>query len=160
MLEQFQAPFSTGLSFPTVTVILWQRGLVGLHAPSDGFIGLAYFAIGRAAPNLLCARRKRCALSPVLLAVCGLYCGLRGNPQFLAGCGRCGFRLTGCRELLKALTALLSIYTAFELVPRIPQALAMPSTDQLNELNQSLQEEVRESQAGRSRSAGCRGSGA
>jgi len=48
MLEQFQALFSTGPFVPHGHCYLWQRGLVGLHALSDGFIGLAYFAIAAA----------------------------------------------------------------------------------------------------------------
>lgn len=39
---------------------------------------------------------------------------------------------------IKALTALISVYTAFTLVPIIPQALALPSPAQLEAANSQL----------------------
>lgn len=141
MLEQFQALFSTGPFVPHGHCYLWQRGLVGLHALSDGFIGLAYFAIAAALIYFVQRRkdvpfRQLFWLFAAFIAACGVTHSLAVWTLWFPT-----YWLSG---LLKALTALLSIYTAFELVPRIPQALAMPSTDQLNELNQSLQEEVRD----------------
>ncbi|HEY9298894.1 MAG TPA: PAS domain S-box protein, partial [Phormidium sp.] len=45
---------------------------------------------------------------------------------------------------LKAITALISIYTAFELVFLIPSALALPSPAQLIMANQALEKEINE----------------
>ena len=44
--------------------------------------------------------------------------------------------------LAKAITALVSIYTALELVPLLPKALAIPSPEQLEAANQALKEEI------------------
>jgi signal transduction histidine kinase len=44
--------------------------------------------------------------------------------------------------LVKAITALVSMYTAFELVPLLPKALAIPSPEQLEAANQALKEEI------------------
>jgi PAS domain S-box-containing protein len=141
MIEQLQALFNTGPFVPHGHCYLWQRGLVGLHALSDGFIALAYFAIAAALIYFVQRRkdvpfRQLFWLFAAFIAACGVTHSLAVWTLWFPT-----YWLSG---LLKALTALLSIYTAFELVPRIPQALAMPSTDQLNELNQSLQEEVRD----------------
>ena len=45
---------------------------------------------------------------------------------------------------LKLITALISAYTAFALIPLIPQALALPSPTQLEMINQRLQKEISE----------------
>lgn len=44
--------------------------------------------------------------------------------------------------LLKALTAIASIYTALELVPLVPKALALPSPAQLEAANLELQQQI------------------
>ncbi|HAC64131.1 MAG TPA: hypothetical protein DCF68_11480 [Cyanothece sp. UBA12306] len=45
---------------------------------------------------------------------------------------------------IKALTAIISIYTAIELFPLIPQLLSLPSPSQLEILNHQLQEQIKE----------------
>jgi PAS domain-containing protein len=44
--------------------------------------------------------------------------------------------------LLKAITAVVSLYTAAELCPLIPQALALPSPAQLEATNNQLMQEI------------------
>ena len=46
--------------------------------------------------------------------------------------------------LVKAITAVVSIYTALELVPLLPKALALPSPAQLEVANQALKDEISE----------------
>ncbi|MEQ8958428.1 MAG: PAS domain S-box protein, partial [Coleofasciculus sp. C2-GNP5-27] len=46
--------------------------------------------------------------------------------------------------LIKAVTALVSCYTALVLIPLIPQALALPSPAQLQAANQALEMEIRD----------------
>ena len=45
---------------------------------------------------------------------------------------------------MKAITAIVSLYTASELVPLIPTALAMPSPAQLESANLALEHEIAE----------------
>jgi PAS domain S-box-containing protein len=47
---------------------------------------------------------------------------------------------------IKAITALVSLYTASELYPLIPQALSLPSPEQLEIANKALAEEIKERQ--------------
>ncbi|NJK62618.1 MAG: GAF domain-containing protein [Synechococcaceae cyanobacterium SM2_3_1] len=47
---------------------------------------------------------------------------------------------------LKAITAAISIYTALELIPLVPQILAVPSPAQLAQANQLLEEQVQQRQ--------------
>ncbi|HEY9668792.1 MAG TPA: PAS domain S-box protein, partial [Coleofasciculaceae cyanobacterium] len=46
--------------------------------------------------------------------------------------------------LIKAITALVSLYTAFSLVPLVPKALALPSSKQLEKANLELEREITE----------------
>ncbi|MFN6469275.1 MAG: EAL domain-containing protein [Nostoc sp. SerVER01] len=46
--------------------------------------------------------------------------------------------------LIKAITALVSLYTACELIPLIPKALALPSSAQLEAANRELEREISE----------------
>ena len=47
--------------------------------------------------------------------------------------------LSGC---IKAITAIISLYTASELIPLIPKALALPSSAQLEAANRELEREI------------------
>jgi PAS domain S-box-containing protein len=141
MFKQLQALVTAGPFVPHGHCYLWQRGLVGLHALSDGFIALAYFAIAAALIYFVQRRadvpfRRLFWLFAAFIAACGVTHSLAVWTLW--------FPTYWVSGLLKALTALVSIYTAFELVPRIPLALAMPSPGQLSELNQSLQAEIRD----------------
>lgn len=139
MVNQLQALLNSGTFVPHGHCYLWQSNLVALHALSDGFIALAYFAIAAALIYFVQRRedvpfRHLFWLFAAFIASCGVTHTLAVWTLW--------FPTYWVSGLLKALTALLSIYTAFELVPGIPTALAMPSSNQLNQLNQSLQDEI------------------
>lgn len=120
---------------------LWKPGLVGLHIASDALIALAYYSI----PLMLVyfvQKRRDIPFNWIFLMF----------GAFIIACGTTHimeiwtlwhptYWLSG---LLKAGTAAVSLYTAGELIPLIPQALALPSPAQLEEANQSLQQEIRE----------------
>jgi PAS domain S-box-containing protein len=114
-----------------------------LHAVSDGVIAAAYFAIATALIYFVQQRqdvpfRGLFWLFAAFIAACGLTHTLAvwtlWFPQYW---------LSGTA---KAVTAVISLFTALELVPRIPQALALPSVGELERLNQSLSDEVAERQ--------------
>jgi signal transduction histidine kinase len=117
---------------------LWQPGLVWLHILSDGLIALAYYSIPTA---LLYFVRKRQDLPFNRLVL------LFG--AFIIACGTTHLMeiwtlwhpIYWLAGLLKALTAIVSLYTAFELVILMPQVIAFPS---LAATNKKLAREVGE----------------
>lgn len=120
---------------------LWQRELVGLHLLSDLLIALAYYSI----PALLVYfvyKRRDIPFSWIFL--------LFG--AFIISCGTThimevwtlwhpAYWLSGT---IKALTAGISLYTAAQLIPLIPKALALPSPAQLEAANRALTAEITE----------------
>lgn len=123
---------------------LWKPGLVWLHAASDGLIAIAYFLIAIALIFFVQQRRDvpfRTIfwLFAAFIAACGITHTLAvwtlwvPNYWFSGG--------------MKALTALVSFYTALTLIPLIPQALTVPSPYELERLNRTLKEEISQRQA-------------
>ncbi|HLO50428.1 MAG TPA: PAS domain-containing protein [Kamptonema sp.] len=120
---------------------LWQKELVGLHLVSDLLIALAYYSI----PILLVYfvyKRQDVPFSWIFL--------LFG--AFIISCGTTHimevwtlwhptYWLSGT---VKAITAIVSLYTAAELVPLMPKALALPSPAQLAAANQALTAQIRD----------------
>ncbi len=120
---------------------LWQTNLVGLHLVSDTLIGLAYYSIPCTLFYFVQKRKDVPFTSIVLLFV-----------AFIVFCGTSHFMsvwtlwhpdywLSGS---IKAITAGISVYTALQLIPVIPQALDLPSPAQLEKINQQLQQEIAE----------------
>ena len=120
---------------------LWQPGLVWLHIASDLLIALAYYSI----PIMLIyfvRQRRDLPFDWIFLLF----------SSFIVACGTTHvmevwtlwhptYWLSG---LLKAITAVVSLYTAAELCPLIPQALALPSPVQLETTNNQLMQEIRD----------------
>ncbi|MBD2439373.1 ATP-binding protein [Nostoc sp. FACHB-110] len=118
---------------------LWKPLLVWLNIISDGTIALAYYSI----PLLLIyfiSKRQDVPFNGVFL--------LFG--AFILACGS-GHLMDiwtlwypdyWVSSILKALTAIISIYTAFALISLIPQALTLPSPAQLEAINQELKSEI------------------
>ena len=118
---------------------LWQTPLVGLHVVSDGLIALAYYSI----PIALVYFVRRVDDLPfknifLLFGVFILSCGTvhvieiwtLWHPDYWIF----GF--------FKAVTALISLYTALSLIPILPQALKLPSPQHLSILNQQLNRQI------------------
>jgi PAS domain S-box-containing protein len=138
MIAQF---FETGGFIPHGHCYLWQTNLVGLHILSDGLIALAYYSI----PIMLIyfVRHRQDTPFPKVVFLFS---------AFIIACGTTHimdiwtlwyptYWLSGG---LKAITALISIYTASELWFLIPSALALPSPAQLIAANQALEKEIDE----------------
>jgi signal transduction histidine kinase len=121
--------------------LLWEPGLVWLHAGSDALIGLAYYSIPLALVSFV-RRRRDLAFSWVfwLFAAFILACG---TTHFLSivTLWQPFYWLDGA---IKAVTALLSIATAIILWPLIPRALALPSPAVLREVNSELARQIAE----------------
>lgn len=122
---------------------LWKTDLVWLHIMSDSLIALAYYSIPI---TLVYFVRKREDLPFNWIFL------LFGS--FIIACGTTHlmeiwtlwhptYWLSGS---IKAVTALVSVYTALELVPLVPQALALPSPAQLEAANEQLLHQINERQ--------------
>lgn len=120
---------------------LWQRELVALHVVSDSAIAITYFSIPL---SLLYVVFKRKDLP--FRNIFWLF------GAFIFSCGTTHvmevwtlwhpvYWLSGT---VKFITALISAYTAFALIPLIPQALVLTTPTQLGMINQILQTEIAE----------------
>lgn len=120
---------------------LWDPGLVGLHVASDALIAIAYFSIPLALIHFV--RQRKDLPYPWLFQLFG---------AFIIACG-----LTHIMEIwtlwhpiywvsgvLKASTAIISLTTAIALIPVIPQALRLPSRQELEQAKAELEKRVTE----------------
>lgn len=122
---------------------LWQRELVWLHVASDSLIALAYYSIPLSLLYVV-FQRKDLPFRNIfwLFGAFILSCGTTHVMEVWT-LWHPVYWLSGS---LKLITALISAYTAFALIPLIPQALALPSPTQLEMINQRLQKEISERQ--------------
>lgn len=122
---------------------LWQTPLVWLHVVSDTFIALAYYSIPLTLIYFI-QKRKDVPFKGVFVLF----------SAFILSCGTThilevwtlwypAYWLSGT---IKACTALISIFTAIELYPLIPKAIALPSPRELEALNQELERQNQERQ--------------
>jgi PAS domain S-box-containing protein len=133
--------FSSGAFIPHGHCYLWKPGLVWLHVMSDALIAIAYYSIPI---TLVYFVRKRDDLPFNWIFL------LFG--AFIVACGTTHimeiwtlwhptYWLSG---FIKAITALVSVYTALMLVPLVPLALALPNPRQLEKANLELEREITE----------------
>ncbi len=131
--------FVAGPFIPHGHCYLWKPSLVWLHLVSDSLIALAYYSIPL---TLFYFVRKRQDLpfSWIFLLFA----------TFIVSCGTTHilevwtlwhptYWLSGA---VKAVTAIVSLITAYMLMPLVPQALALPSPAQLEQANQALQTQI------------------
>jgi signal transduction histidine kinase len=147
MLDFFSKLFSTDF-MPHGYCMRWSPGVIWLHVSSDALIALAYFIIPFA---LIYFVRKRKDLAFnwmfVLFGIFILACGtthILGIVTLWAPV----YRLDG---LVKAITALASIPTAFLLVRLVPAAVNLPSPNDLRreiDRRTAAENKLRETNAG------------
>jgi len=135
----FNYPFHSNGFIPHGHCYLWQTGLVWLHIISDATIAFAYYSI----PFLLIyfiSKRKDVPFNGVFLLFGAfiIACGT-GHLMDIWTLWHPDYWIAGA---LKALTAIISIYTAFALFYLMPQALALPSPAQLEVINRALSTEI------------------
>ncbi|HEY9880837.1 MAG TPA: PAS domain S-box protein [Leptolyngbyaceae cyanobacterium] len=120
---------------------LWKPELVYLHLVSDALIAAAYYSIPI---TLLYFIRKRKDLPFhkifLLFAAFIVSCGT----THLAAIWTLWYPTYWLSGAIKAFTALISVFTALELIPLVPLALALPSPAQLETVNQNLQAQIKE----------------
>ena len=102
----------------------WEPGLVWLHVTSDVVTGLAYYVI--TAAMIYFAVKRRDVPFIWIFLIFALFIFACGTTHFLAAYTvyRPDYWIEG---YVKAITALVSIAAAVVYIPRIPQAIGMPS---------------------------------
>ncbi|MCC5898431.1 MAG: response regulator [Phormidium sp. BM_Day4_Bin.17] len=122
---------------------LWESSLVRLHVISDSLIALSYYSI----PLILIYFSRQREDLP-FRGILWLFCA------FILACGTShlleiwtlwhpSYWLSGS---LKAITALISLYTALSLISFVPKALAFRSPQELEALNSELEQEIEQRQ--------------
>ncbi|WP_416666981.1 PAS domain S-box protein [Egbenema bharatensis] len=135
MLHSFKVIFGLASFMPHGHCYLWKTGLVGLHITADVLTALAYYSISIALFYFVCQRKDLpfkwiFLLFGAFIISCGtthiLEVWTLWHPDYWISGG------------VKAFTALVSVFTALELLLLIPQALLLPSPDTLQQLNEEL----------------------
>ncbi|MCC5647162.1 PAS domain S-box protein [Nostoc sp. CHAB 5824] len=141
MMEFLNNFFSTSQFIPHGHCYLWKPGLVWLHLVSDVLIGLAYYSI----PVMLVyfVRKRRDMPFGWMFLMFGAFIVACGTTH-LMDVWTLWYPTYWLSGLIKAITAFVSVLTAIELVPLIPQALALPSSAQLEAANYQLAKEIAE----------------
>ena len=143
MWEILKQLFSSSQYIPHGHCYLWQSPLVWLHVLSDLLIAIAYYSIPATLIYFIYKRRD----VPFL----GIF-GLFGAFIILCGTGHLleiwtlwhpVYWLTGVE---KAITALVSCFTALEMVTLLPQFLALQTPERLAAINRELQNQIVERQ--------------
>ncbi|MEW6543397.1 MAG: hypothetical protein AB1411_07285 [Nitrospirota bacterium] len=119
--------------------LLWQSGLLWLHAASDTVITIAYYSIP--ATLLYFLSKRRDLAFPWVFLLFGSFIFLCGTTH-LVGVWTLWQPVYWLDGFVKLMTAGVSIATAILLVPLIPKALALPSPAQLETMNQELRREI------------------
>jgi PAS domain S-box-containing protein len=117
--------------------LLWEPGLIWLHAVSDSAIALAYFTIPLALA-IVARRRRDLVFRPLFICFAAfiLLCGTGHWLDLLT----LWIPLYWVQGVIKAATALASVATAIALWWLLPQALALPSPAQLRAAYTALSE--------------------
>ena len=133
--------FDSGAFIPHGHCYLWNPWLVWLHILSDLFTAIAYFSIPM---GLVYFVRKREDLPFKwifwLFSLFIIFCGTTHLMEIWT-LWHPNYWVSG---MIKALTAIISVFTAASVVPLIPQLLALPRPAQLAAINVALEREITE----------------
>lgn len=143
MLELLRSLVSPQHYIPHGHCYLWQPTLVWLHVISDGLVVLAYFSI----PAMLVyfvQKRGDIPFSKVFLLF-GAFIVLCGAGHLL-DIWTLWFPVYWISGIERALTGLVSCYTALQLRKLLPQFLALRSPEQLEAINRELEQQIMERQ--------------
>jgi len=119
----------------------WQPGLIWLHVSSDALTALAYFCIPFTLVYLV--KRRRDLVFNWMFVLFGVFILACGTTHAMSiwTLWHGTYRLDG---LIKAITAIASVPTAVLLVRLMPQAVTLPSPEQLRVMNERMQSEIAE----------------
>jgi PAS domain S-box-containing protein len=137
MLEFFRELFSTDF-MPHGHCYFWRPEIVWLHVISDALIALAYAMIPISLIRLV--RRRRDLAFEWMFVLFGIFilsCGAN-HLMSIWTLWHPVYRLEG---VVKAITAIASVPTAFLLIALVPRAVRIPSPEQLRIANAALENE-------------------
>lgn len=118
---------------------LWQPELLWLHILADALIALSYFSIPLTLIFFIRGREDVPFKGIFILFSLFIFsCGTT-HVMSIWTLWYPSYWLSG---LIKAITAIISLLTAFEMVPTLPKALALRSPKELEIVNQSLEVEI------------------
>jgi len=129
--------FSSSGFMPHGFCYTWDPYVIGLNVASDALIALAYYTIPI---TLVYFVRRRSDLAFHWMFLC--------FALFIVACGTTHVMeilsiwhpMYWLQGVIKAATAAVSILTAAALIPLVPQALVLPSPEELRRANQALKE--------------------
>jgi PAS domain S-box-containing protein len=139
MWESIKNIFSPTQYMPHGHCYLWQTPLVWLHVTGDFLIAIAYFSIPAMLIYFIFKRRDVPFLG--IFALFGAFIILCGTGHLLEiwTLWHSAYWLSG---LEKAATALVSCFTAGQMVTLLPQFLSLKTPQELEEINRKLQREI------------------
>jgi signal transduction histidine kinase len=136
-MEWVKQLFSSGDFLPHGTCYLWNARLILLHVLADSLIAVAYMSIPITLVHFV-RKRKDVPFNWMFLSF-GLFivaCGMTHVMEIVT----LWYSTYWTSGLVKMVTAGASVSTAILLVKLVPQALALPSTDELVRINNALQQ--------------------
>lgn len=139
MNEILEFLFGSASFLPHGYCLLWQPGLLLLHASSDVITAVAYFSIP-VALYLFQKRRRDLQFKAIfnLFALFILACGTTHIIDLLT----LWYPAYGLDGIVKAVAALASAATALVVWRALPKALALPSPEMLRQANERLEAEI------------------
>ena len=138
MWAYFERILDSSMFSPHGICLLWEPELIWLHVVSDAAIAAAYFSIPLALA-ILVAKRRDIQFGwvfwafAIFIMACGLTHALSIYTLWVP--------IYGIEGLVKAATAIASIFTAAALWPLLPKVLTIPSRFELQKVQAALEEE-------------------
>ncbi|WP_245502246.1 hybrid sensor histidine kinase/response regulator [Bradyrhizobium betae] len=138
MWAYFERILDSSMFSPHGICLLWEPELIWLHVISDAFIAAAYFSIPFALAILVTKRRDlKFGWVFWAFAVFIMACGL----THVLSIYTLWVPVYGIEGLVKAATAVASVFTAGALWPLLPKILTIPSPFELRKVQAALEEE-------------------
>jgi signal transduction histidine kinase len=136
----FERLLDSSMFSPHGICLLWDPELIWLHVVSDALIAAAYFSIP-AALSIFVSKRPDVDFGWIFwaFAVFIMACGLTHVLSIVT----LWTPIYGIEGIVKAMTAVASIFTAAILWPLLPRLLAIPSPAQLRHAEAALEQEGR-----------------
>ena len=138
MLAFFERLLDSSMFSPHGICLLWEPELIWLHVASDALIAMAYFSIP-VALAIFVSKRRDLKFGWVYWAfgVFILACGF----THVLSIYTLWVPIYGIEGLVKAATAIASVFTAGMLWPLLPELLTIPSPFELRQARAALEEE-------------------
>ncbi|WBL76369.1 PAS domain S-box protein [Bradyrhizobium xenonodulans] len=138
MWAYFERLLDSSMFSPHGICLLWEPELIWLHVVSDALIAAAYFSIPFALAILVTKRRDlKFGWVYWAFAIFIMACGL----THVLSIYTLWVPIYGIEGMVKAATAIASVFTAGALWPLLPKILAIPSPFELRQVQAALEEE-------------------